>query len=372
MAYESTANPIKVGYLMDFVLPAEYPQDRRLDLTQSLDLIFERGHRQGIIDRPIEVVYREVEGLPKGSAKAVIDAYGELVDEGCLAVFGPFITDNCESTRVEIERRFEVPAISVTGSEAWLGPWTFSLPMGSLSDEPVFWAEQMVNAGYETVGALVERSLVGHTYITNFRAACDRAGIRIVDEQTIAQTAQDITAEVTKLHEARPDAIVHCGFGFGMAMTNMILQSLDWDPPRFMSTAFENAWLNDLLWQAMLGWTGVDQYDEANAVGQRLLDEFDAAYGRRPEYCVPVVNFDIANALLRAFADAHPLTPDGVRAALERVKMIPAASGSPGTYVSFGNWLHRGWVGSGYLVARQLDPDGVNSHLVARFGGHWQ
>ena len=64
--------------------------------------------------------------------------------------------------------------------------------------------------------------------------------------------------------------------------------------------------------------------------------------------------------------------PDGVRAALERVKMVPAASGSPGTYLSFGNWLHRGWVGSGYLVARQLDPDGVNSHLVARFGGHWQ
>jgi len=28
------------------------------------------------------MIYREVEGLPKGSVKAVIDAYGELVDEG--------------------------------------------------------------------------------------------------------------------------------------------------------------------------------------------------------------------------------------------------------------------------------------------------
>ncbi len=368
MSYESSAQPIKLGYLMDFTLPDEYPEDRRNDLSQTLELVFERGYRDGVIDRPVEIVYREVEGLPKGSAKAVIDAYGDLVDEGCLAVFGPFITDNAEPTRVEIERRFEVPALSVTGSEAWLGPWTFSLPMGSLTDEPVFWVEQLVAAGHQTVGALVERSRVGQTYIANFRAACERAGIRIVAEQTIAQTAQDVTAEVTRLHEARPDAIVHCGFGFGMAMVNMVLQSLDWDPPRFMSTAFENAWLNDLLWQAMLGWTGVDQYDEANPVGQQLLDEFDEVYGRRPEYCVPVVNFDVANALLRAFADAHPLTPDGVRAALERVKMIPAASGSPGTYVSFGNWLHRGWVGAGYLVARQLDPDGVHSHLVARFG----
>ena len=61
----------------------------RADLTQSFELVFEEGLEQGIIDRPIEIVFREVEGLPKGSVKAVIDAYGELVDEGCLAVFGP-------------------------------------------------------------------------------------------------------------------------------------------------------------------------------------------------------------------------------------------------------------------------------------------
>src|SRR4029079_13307983 len=95
-SYESAAQPIKLGYLMDFVLPEQYPADMRLDLTQTMELVFERGHREGLIDRPVEIVYREVEGLPKGSAKAVIDAYGDLVDEGCLAIFGPFITDNAE------------------------------------------------------------------------------------------------------------------------------------------------------------------------------------------------------------------------------------------------------------------------------------
>src|SRR5262245_6857536 len=109
MPYESTAEPIKLGYLMDFRLPDDYPEDRRLHLTPTLELVFERGFRVGVIDRPIEVIYREVEGLPEGSVKAVIDAYGELVEEGCLAIFGPFITDNAEPTRVEIERRFEVP-----------------------------------------------------------------------------------------------------------------------------------------------------------------------------------------------------------------------------------------------------------------------
>ena len=90
---------------------------------------------------------------------------------------------------------------------------------------------------------------------------------------------------------------------------NPALESLGWDPPRFMGTAFQNAWINPVMWNAIMGWTGVDQYDEGNPVGQRFLDRYEAAYGRRPEYCVPVVNRDIATALLRAFADAHPLTP---------------------------------------------------------------
>jgi hypothetical protein len=83
---------------------------------------------------------------------------------------------------------------------------------------------------------------------------------------------------------------------------------------------------------------------------------------------VPVVNRDVAVAILHAVADAHPLSPRGVKEALERVKSVPAASGAPGTRISFGNWTRRGWMGSGYLVARQLQADGVNSRLVARFG----
>ncbi|MEX2293867.1 MAG: ABC transporter substrate-binding protein [Acidimicrobiales bacterium] len=368
MAYESTAEPIKLGYLFDFVLPDGFPAEMRADLTQSFDLVFEQGLEQGLIDRPVEIVFREVEGLPKGTVKAVIDAYGELVDEGCLAVFGPSITDNAVPTREAIEQRFHVPAISVTGSEEWLGEWTFSLSMGSMTDEPIFWAHLLAKRGLTDVGVLVEQSLVGESYITSFRAACRRQGIRIAAEEPIAQTAQDIGDAVRKLHEAGVQALVHCGFGFGVVLIGPVLDELGWDPPRFMGTSFQNAWINPIVWNAILGWTGLDQYDDGNELGQQFLDQYAAKYGRRPEYCVPVVNRDLATVLLHAFADARPLSPKGVRDALERVKMLPAASGSPGTRITFGKWAHRGWMGAGYLVARSLDPDGTSAHLVERFG----
>jgi ABC-type branched-subunit amino acid transport system substrate-binding protein len=368
MSYETIAEPIKLGYLFDFRLPEYFPKERREDMTQTFELVFDEGLKQKIIDRPVQIVFREVEGLPKGTVKAVIDAYGELVDEGCLAIFGPSITDNAVPTREAIEQRFRVPAVSVTGSEDWLGEWTFSFPMGSLTDEPIFWTQLLAKAGHTEVGVLVEQSLVGETYLKSFASACRDAGIRIVAQERLAQTAQDVGDAIRKVRAAKPDALVHCGFGFGILYVNSELETLGWDPPRFTSTAFQNAWLNPVLWNAFMGWTGFDQYDEANLVGQRFLDRYEASYGRRPQYCVPVVNRDIATVLLRAFADAKPLSPRGVKEALERVKMIPAASGASGTMLRFGNWSHRAWMGAGYLVARRLDPDGINSHLVDRFG----
>src|SRR6185436_271870 len=81
MSYESTAEPVKIGYLMDFLLSDDFPQHYRDDLTIPFDMVFEKAMAEGIIDRRVEVIYGEVEGLPKGSVKAVIDAYQELVDE---------------------------------------------------------------------------------------------------------------------------------------------------------------------------------------------------------------------------------------------------------------------------------------------------
>ena len=368
MSFESGAEPIKLGVLMDWVVPDDHPQVRIDDFFAPFDLVFGEGLRAGMIDRPVQTVVRQVPGLPKGSVKAVIDAFAELVDEGCLAVFGPGITDNCVPVREAIEERFRTPAISMSGSDDWLGEWTFSLPQGSLTDEPIFWADLLAKGGHTEVGALIEQSLDGDSYLRNFRKACRGRGIRIVAEEWVAQTAQDVEVAIRNLYEAKATAFVHCGFGLSVLHINPTLAALGWDPPRYMGTAFQNAWFHEALWKAMLGWVGIDQYDEENQVGQRFLDRFESAYGRRPAWVVPLMNHDFATVLLHAFADAHPLSPRGVKEAIERVKMLPAAAGAPGTRLSFGKWTRRGWMGAGYWVARQLDPDGEHTSLVARFG----
>jgi hypothetical protein len=134
-----------------------------------------------------------------------------------------------------------------------------------------------------------------------------------------------------------------------------------------MGTAFEDAYFSHEIWDAFVGWVGLEQYDEGNEVGQRFLDRYEEAYGNRPEYFAPVVCRDAAVSFLRAFANAEPLSPRGVMEALERVKMVPAASGSPGTRISFGKWTRRGWMGAGYLTARSLNPDRETHFLAGRY-----
>jgi ABC-type branched-subunit amino acid transport system substrate-binding protein len=374
MSYENKVEPIKFGYLFDLTLPPGAPG--RKDLPRAFELIFNEGYKKGAIDRPVEVIFKEVEGLPKGSVKAVIDTYAELVDEGCIAIFGPSTSDNAVPMREEIERRFRIPTLSVAGSEDWLGEWTFSLPQGSLTEEPIFWARMLAKRGCMEVGALVEQSLIGETYITNFRRACRKLGIRIVAEEPIAQIGLDVDNAVRRLYEANAPAFVHCGFGFGLAHVNTALKKLQWDPPRYMGTAYQTASLNPAMYEAIKGWTGICQYDEENLIGQKFLDQFKEVYGYRPDRPTILCNRDLAMILLEAFSNAQPLSPRGVKEALERVKMIPAASGAPGTQLSFGKWLRRGWMGSGYLVARELEaennsPELLRSRLVDRFGQDW-
>ena len=73
---------------------------------------------------------------------------------------------------------------------------------------------------------------------------------------------------------------------------------------------------------------------------------------------MPGLSADAATVIVRGLALARPLTGEGVKHGIEQVKLIPAASGAPGTFLRFGRYIRQGWLGSDYLVARKVLPDG--------------
>jgi hypothetical protein len=49
VSYESSAEPIKIGYLMDFLLPEGFPKRYFKDVPQPSDLVFKNAAEQGLI-----------------------------------------------------------------------------------------------------------------------------------------------------------------------------------------------------------------------------------------------------------------------------------------------------------------------------------
>jgi branched-chain amino acid transport system substrate-binding protein len=345
--------PIKVGILVDYPTRPDAPSD----LIDGIRLVLEEAVADRRLDRPVELVERQVLGLPNGSYRAVRLAFDELVDEGCLVIFGPYVSENVVPLRDHVEATAEVAIITMAGSEGALGDWCFALNNGSMSEEPVLLGEILRRDGHKRVAIAYEASLIGQEYLMFARRAYAAAELDVVSEVAIPQVAADKVDAVAELRRAEPDAVVHVGFGHGLYGFNEALAKVGWDPPRYTTTAFELAYIDDQWMQQLAGWIGLESFDERNGVGQAFLDRFEARYGRRREYYNPCFGHDVGTVIALGLAGARPLTGAGVRDAMERVKLVPAASGAPGTRLRFGRYIRQGWMGTDYLVARRVLPD---------------
>jgi branched-chain amino acid transport system substrate-binding protein len=350
----STVKPARIGLLFDYVHDdGGYDEN----VVPSLQLVVDDYVERGVVDRPVEFVVRAVQGLPNGSFRAVRDAFFELIDEDVLVIFGPWVSENGVALRRYVEDLGQVPIITMGASENMLGEWVFGLPAGSMEEEPIIMATVAALDGCRTVGIAFESSLIGDEYLRTARAACKDVGLEIKAEVAIPQVQTDKRKAMAELAVHRPDGILHVGFGLGIPGMNDALTEIGWMPPRYTTTAFEFASTSPWWLEQLAGWIGLDQYDQRNTIGQAFLDRFEARHGHRPEYFFPVYCCDVGRVMMSALATARPLTGAGVKDALEKIKMMPAASGAPGTRLGFGKYIHRGWMGSEFLVARRVLPD---------------
>jgi branched-chain amino acid transport system substrate-binding protein len=98
------------------------------------------------------------------------------------------------------------------------------------------------------------------------------------------------------------------------------------------------------------GWTYVDTFSEGNP-RFAALSRMAAAAGRTAGPGEAGA-YDMGRLLAEGIARAPELTRAGIRAGLERVKALPAATGRAGTLMGFGNW-DRGALKGPYLVLRE-------------------
>jgi ABC-type branched-subunit amino acid transport system substrate-binding protein len=354
--------PIRVGIVLDFPI-----EDVKQGFLDAVRLAMDEATESGIVDRGIELVVHDVEGLPRGEAHDVVMAWQELVDAGVVAVIGPLISDNSLAVAEHQQTAArKVPTLTWSGTDRQYSDYIFGLGNGSLPEEPYLMAEWLKDQGRRTVGVVYERASTGLEYLEFFVDACLREGLEIVHSEGVGQSARDTSATVSRLRDRNPDALAYLGFGLPGIEMNMALSEIRWDPPRVMCAAFINCYVAPAFMDGLKGWVGVDQWDETNTVGQEMLARFEKRFGYRQDNCVPTLAHDCGAALALGIGHARTLTPDGVKDGLEKVKALPSATGGPGTRISFGRYNRRGWHGVDYLLLREINDDNGTT-LVGRF-----
>jgi ABC-type branched-subunit amino acid transport system substrate-binding protein len=172
------------------------------------------------------------------------------------------------------------------------------------------------------------------------------------------------------MREQGAEAIVYMGYGYSTFHFARAFRALEWDPPRFMGTAFmfysnSNEWAEGLE-----GWHGVDQLGEdgTNPNYVAMLKRYEARFGRSSRNVVVALGYDTARAAILGIANASIAVPSEVKIGLEAIKWMPCTNGGPGCYITFAPYDHRGYKGD-FLTIRELR--GGELHFRGYYRPEW-
>ena len=351
---DENAKFTRIGLLIDFAIS----EKAKRVMYDALNLAFDEALEDGLIDRGIKLVVREAEGVLRGGgALEVVNAWKEIAAEGVVGIYGPWVSDNALSLRSYIENEGHVPSLAMTGTDRWYGEWCFGINNGSMPEDPRLMTNYLGIKGVKTVAVIYDHSAIGEEFRKFFRDACEFDRLDILFEQKVKGSDMDLLPVAKRLKEAGADAVAYLGEGIAACHLNKAFDMLNWNPLRVMNTGFMTPGFIPAGLGAIKGWIGCDQYDEENNVGQAFFDRFQKRYGYAPTNWWSLINYDFGNVIAHALANSFPVSPEGFKAGLERVKFLPAANGGARGLISFGPYQRRGWLNPDFIIMREVDPD---------------
>ena len=335
------ASPILVGVFYDF------PQhDGGSGFEDAVRIGLGEVAATGRLDREVELVAVQADGLPAGTAFGLEQDFRGLVDRGVLAVIGPSISDNGYIIR-DVADELRVPCINYTGGELTRSEWMFHYQVGSLEEEPVVLVQHIDRVGLRTAAVIYDNSPVGRRYLECLGDACALLGIDLVGTAAISPLTEDLVSVAKRLQAAAPDALVYLGLGVAARAVALAVAELGWDVPVVANSSLMFGYARPDWRDGWEGWVYLDGVADDNAVRAALRETSRAAAGG-PIGCAA---YDIGRLVGEAIARSAHLTRAGIRDGLERIKRMPAASGVDGTFMGFGHQDHAALKGD-YLVLR--------------------
>lgn len=213
---------IRLGALLAVTGPAGYlgmPEKQTLEM-----LVEEANAKGGINGEKIQLIVYDTQGE---EARAMNFFKRLVTKDKVVAVIGPTRTGTTLAI-VPFANKAQVPVISCAASIKIVDPLTkyvFKTPQSDIHvAEKVY--QYLAKQGKKKVALLCDQTGYGSAGREAMLEAAAKYGISITGDERFAETDRDMTAQLTKLKNAKPDAIVCWGLGPSAALVAKNAQQL--------------------------------------------------------------------------------------------------------------------------------------------------
>ncbi len=353
------ADVYKIGGVFAVTGPASFLGDPE---KRSMEMAIEAINAQGGIDgKQLEAVIYDSEADP---TKAVMAVNKLINKDRVIAIIGPSTTPTTLAV-VPIVERAGIPLISCAAGIKITQPvkkWVFKTAQSDVLAVAAVY-EHMKQAKIERIGILTVSNAFGESGKNQLLSQGGDQGLEIVKAESFGAKDTDMTAQLTKIKSADPQALVCWGTNPGPAVVAKNVQQLGMDIPLYQSHGVASPKFIQLAGAAAEGLylpTGkilvADRLPETDPQKQALTD-YISAFERT--YKMPVSGFggyayDAIELLARALAGSQ-----GDKAAIrDNLEKIQNHNGVSGVF-NFSPQDHNG-LGKDAFVMVQIQDGGWN------------
>ena len=326
------AEPVKIGAIVSATGPASFlgePEKHTIEMVAA-----EINAAGGILGRPLEVIIYDDESDVN---KAVLAAEKLLKKDGVCAVIGP----STSGSTLAVMNKFptaQVPLVSMSAAEKItqpVNPWIFKVaPSDRFAAQKIL--SDAKSRGYKSLAILTVSDGFGQAGREVLKELIPAKGFTLAADEVYGPKDTDMTAQLTKIKELKPDAVICWGTNPGPAVVARNRVQLGMTTPLYMSHGVASKKFIELSGETAEGLLlpagrliVASQLPDAQPQKKLLMDYTRAFEGK---YKAPVSTFgghgwDSLRLVAKAVDMGQSDKPSDIRDNLEKISNFPGVGG---------------------------------------------
>jgi branched-chain amino acid transport system substrate-binding protein len=228
---ETPKAPYKIGGIFAVTGPGSMLGDPE---KKSMELAVEQINAAGGIDgHMLEAVIYDTEADP---SKAVMGASKLISKDNVMAIIGPSMTPTTLAVMPMVQKA-QIPFISCAAGNKIvqpIDPWVFKTAQSDISAVAVIYGHLKAK-NIQKISIITVANAFGESGKEQLVAQAPAYGLTIVNSETFGATDTDMTAQLTKIRQDKPEAIVCWGTNPGPAVLAKNIEQLGLNIPLYQS-----------------------------------------------------------------------------------------------------------------------------------------